>query len=230
MQTLIKIIVATALSIPLLGCANTPSSKDTPQSVQNALQATPANPLPDYPWHDGSKGGFFGVGNGWSIEILHAEYKSVVETYVSSEQRELTLIPAKYEWIKDETVGPQGEPEMARQLVTIPATYMTVTESIVMAPAKIEYDLTEPIFNADRTLKTPAIVNQRHVKAVIEQKDRRVVDKPKQTLERILGQLKWQPFYVKSKQDPRSSFFSINAAGYHTHSIATKNSRPLLRV
>ena len=63
---------------------------------------------------------------------------------------------------------------------------MTITETTVVAPAKFEYNLTKPIFNSDNTVKTPAMVLQRHVKAVIKREERRVIDTPERVETRLM--------------------------------------------
>jgi len=198
-QRVIKLISVITISAFLSGCTQTTSSQESLQSSS------------PYSWHDGSKGGHFGIGEDWSIEILHAEYKSYVETVVQGGQVELTVVPAEYEWIQDERIGPQSEPEMVPQSVTIPATYRTITETTVVAPAKFEYNLTKPIFNSDNTVKTPAMVLQRHVKAVIKREERRVIDTPERVETRLMP-VEYREGYRRVLRKPSSLIEDIRPA------------------
>ena len=83
-------------------------------------------------------------------------------------------------------MGPQSEPQIEPQIVTIPPTYMTITETTVIEPEKIKYYVTAPIFNPDGSLMTPAQVLQRHIPARVEKKDRRVIKTPERKETRFM--------------------------------------------
>jgi len=174
-NTAIKLTATVMLTNILLGCAHGQELKQVPQANLS------------YDWHDGSKGGLFGIGEGWWINILHAEYETNTQMgYMSGRTQDLISLPAEYEWVRDESVGSQVEPEMAMQLITIPATYITVTETLVIEPAKTEYDLVRPVFSKDGKIETPARVEIIDTKAIIQQKDRRVVETPERTEARLM--------------------------------------------
>lgn len=176
MPRFIKAAASLILTACLLGCSHSPTSIEAPQESTFS-----------YDWHDGSKGGAFGLGEGWWVSILHAEYESITEIVNMCEQtRKLIVLPAEYEWVKDDSVGPQTEPEMTTEFVTIPGTHTTVTEPQVIEPARTEYDLVEPVFSGDGTVDTPAKVKEIHKEAVIELRERHVVKIPAGTQERLV--------------------------------------------
>jgi hypothetical protein len=140
-------------------------------------------------WHDGSKGGTYGIGEGWSIELLPADYVTVLGEITVSPPAggiELISIPAEYEWIKDHNEDLTGEPIMTHQLVTIPAEYETMTETVVVKPENTDYYLTDATYNTDGSINTPKIVKARHRPAETRQEERRVVKVPKRTVERMV--------------------------------------------
>lgn len=190
MSIFIKAIATLILTACIMGCTHGPASLNTQQTIKS------------YDWHDGSKGGVFGIGEGWWVTLLHPEYKSeTVMGYMSSETRKLIVIPAEYEWVKDDTVGPQAKPEMTTELVTIPGTHMTVTEPFVIEPARTEYDLVEPVLSVDGTVEIPATVKKIHKEAIIELRERRVVKIPARTEERLVP-VEHRPGYRRVMTSP----------------------------
>jgi len=179
-----KIAQSTVCALLLMGCAHTGQPKEAHQVKTNSPQ-TPDTAL----WHDGSRGGAYGIGIGWSIELLAADYETVLDQFTVGSPTggiELISIPAEYEWIKDDNEDLSGEPIMTSQLVTIPAEYMTVKETIVVKPENTDYYLTDATYNTDGSIKTPKIVKPRHRPAETRQEERRVVKVPKRTVERML--------------------------------------------
>lgn len=174
MPIFIKAIATLSLATCLMSCTHAPSV-NPPQAA--AL----------YDWHDGSKGGVFGIGEDWWVTLLHPEYKSeTVMGYFGGQTRKLRAIPAEYEWVKDDSVGPQGEPEMTTELVETPGTHMTITEPYVLEPARTDYDLVEPVFAKDGTIETPVRVKEIHKEAIVAYRERRVVKIPAGTKERLV--------------------------------------------
>jgi len=137
-------------------------------------------------WHDGTKGGIYGIGEGWSIEILRPEYEWVTETTVVHESRPLISVPAEYEWVEDESEDLSGDPVMISTLITLPAEYEAVTDTITVEREKTEYYLTKAIYNSDGTIKTAKIVKPRIIPAVTKEETRQVVIVPERTVERTV--------------------------------------------
>jgi len=183
MTVFTKISQLMVFALSLTGCAHTVDRKAPVKEITVVKQA-----LKPTHWHDGSKGGKYGIGDGWSIEILPAEYETIFEVGTLGHPRESRLIsiPAEYMWIKDESVDTNKDPIMVSQLVTLPAQYMTVTEDIVVKPASKEYYFTDVKYNTDGSVNTPKTVKLRTNPAVIKQKNRRVVKVPARTVERML--------------------------------------------
>jgi len=161
-QKLGILAVALVLSNFLVGCLH-----------QSSFQAIPQAKTA-YPWHDGSNGGLYGIGEGWSIDASASEFYTVTETTTIGGSGHfasvLHTVPPVYGWVEDTSiVGPQEEPEMELVFISMPATYEKVMETRVIEPATIEYDLIPPVFYADKSLKTPAKFEKRYKKAVTRQ-------------------------------------------------------------
>jgi len=149
------------------------------QSQKSDTQSLP------YKWHDGTKGGLYGIGDDWSIELNPAQYGHEKQTYVTGEQQQtLKLIPAKYEWVKDETEDLSGPSEMKTVFVTVPAEYMTVTETVVTELAKTEYYFQDANYSARGHVLKPKTIGLRNIPAVTNKLTRRVVKTPEKTEER----------------------------------------------
>ena len=165
-------IIATAL---ILACSHVPAPKEA------------APPKASYDWHDGSKGGLYGIGERWSVELFPGEYEIVTETVISSHRNsELISIPAVYEWVEDEGEDLTGEPIIVPILVTLPAEYEIVTETLVIEPAKTEYFLSSAEYDSKGGILKPRRVGQRLIPAVTEHRERRVVKTPERTVEHML--------------------------------------------
>ena len=172
---------STVFTLFLMGCTHTGQPQEAHQVKANSTQ------MPDLAlWHDGFAGGDYGIGEGWSIEILQAEYETVLDTVIYGHPTDTSLIkiPAEYEWVKDDSAN--GEPETVLKLVTIPAEYMTVTQTIFVKPESIEYYLSDASYNADGSIHTPKIVNLRSVPEVTRQEERQVLKTPEHTEERMV--------------------------------------------
>jgi len=176
-----KIAQSTVCALLLMGCSHTGQPKEAHQVKTNIAQ-TPDNAL----WHDGSRGGAYGIGKDWSIELLPPEYETIFDVVTLGHPRDNSLItiPAEYEWVKDNSAD--GEPEMALKLVVIPAEYMTVTDTIIVEPESTEYYLSDASYNTDGSINTPKTVKLRSVPAVTRERERQVVKTPARTVERMV--------------------------------------------
>lgn len=183
LRVLIKITQPTICALLLMGCAH---SVEPSEPLQDKIitKVTPDSVL----WHDGSKGGDYGIGEGWSIELVPAEYETVFDviTVSSPTGSELITIPAEYEWIRDDSADLSGDPIMVPKLVTIPAEYMTVTETIVVKPQQTSYYLTDAIYTPDGSIKSPKTVKPRFIPAVVRHEERQVINVPERTVERVI--------------------------------------------
>lgn len=191
MRILIKIGQQTIFALLLVGCAHNvvPSEPSQDETISPET-------LDPHRWHDGSNGGEYGIGEGWKIEILPAEYETILESFMTNPPAggiELIVIPAEYEWVKDDNEDLTGEPVMVEKLVTIPIEYEWVEQTLVTKPAGIEYYLTEATYNTDGSLSTPRLVKPESIPAKTQRKDMRVVKTPERKtwqtvpLERRLG-------------------------------------------
>lgn len=141
-----------------------------------------------YSWHDGSEGGVYGIGEGWSIDLLPAKYENITETLKVGDpiSPPLKTIPPEYEWIKEDSEDLNGEAVMTLTFVTLPAEYETVTETVIVEAAKTKYYLSDTIYNSEGRVVTPRRVKRWLIPAVTEERERRVVKTPERTVERII--------------------------------------------
>lgn len=183
MRVLIKVTQPTIFALLLMGCAHSVEPSE-PLQDKTITKLTP-NPSS---WHDGSKGGDYGIGEGWSIELLPAEYETVfdVVTLGHPTASSLISIPAEYEWVKDNRADQSDEPIMVRKLVTTPAEFMTITENIVLQPKSSGYYLTDTTYHSDGSIGTPKTVKLRVIPAEVRQVERRVMKTPARTIERMV--------------------------------------------
>lgn len=140
-----------------------------------------------YKWHDGTKGGLYGIGDDWSIELSAAQYGYETQTYLTGEHHHhqaFKIIPAEYEWVKDDTEDLNGEIETV--LVSIPAEYMTVTETIASELAKTEYYFQDAKYDSNGSILKPKTIGFRKIPAVTKEVTRRVVKSPSKTEERLV--------------------------------------------
>lgn len=183
-QIIIKLALPTVYTLLLVGCAHGVEPIDPSQEQINIIESqVPAL------WHDGSIGGVFGIGEGWSIELLPVEFETVTESFTTNPPAggiELIAIPAEYEWVEDNSEDLSRDPIMVSKLVTLPAEYETVIETIIVKPEHTTYYLTEAKYSADGSIKTPRTVKQQHMPATTRQEERRVVKLPERTVERIV--------------------------------------------
>ena len=170
--SIISVVVAISL-----GCA----TSDVLQSTENQVQ----DPL-TYAWHDGSIGGAYGIGEGWSIELLPAEYGTVTETIIKHPPVELVVVPAEFGWVKDDRVGFDNTPQFYTELVTIPPTFETVVQTTVLEPEKMDYHIVAPKYAADGTIETAALFVEHIIPAIISQKEIEVIKTPESVEERVV--------------------------------------------
>jgi len=171
----LKIITATAFAMFWLGAPSEALSQDRTQAVEV------------YQWYHHSTGGIFGIGEGWEIEIIPAKYITVIENKIVSNNRPpYSVIPARLEWIRDDSVGPDTDPGTQIKLEIIPATYRTVIETEIIEEEKFEYQIIAPVYNEDGTLKKPAFIQESIFPAVTKQIEKQVVDTPQYTVEHII--------------------------------------------
>lgn len=143
-----------------------------------------------YSWHDGSKGGLYGIGEGWSIDVLPAEFETLTETWNIGGKGHFASVPyyepTVHGWERDESVVCPHKPKTVEKLVSIPATYKTIVEARLITPARTEYELIPPTFHLDKTLKTQGWVERRNIKAVTEPVKRRIVVTPEYTVVKLV--------------------------------------------
>jgi len=181
LRTFIKIGQQTIFALLLMGCTHIVVPVEAP-----AVDPTNTQTSNSYFWHDGSTGGEYGIGEGWTIELLPAEYETVIEdiTPGSPIAGELPVINPEYEWVKDDYEDGSGDPMESFEFITIPAEFMTVTETVLVNPEKTEYYLTEAVSNSDGSIAGPRSVRSRQVPAVTREMERKVVKTPKRFVER----------------------------------------------
>ena len=172
MKTLAR-LVTLVLSIIFVGCSHILSS----EGVQKAK--------PPYPWHDGSQRGLYGIGEGWSIEILPAKYGEITEWVRIPHPTGGQLIPvgAVYEWVKDDGLGKFEHQTVRVEYIETPPTYATVSETFI-AFREDQYWLTPPLYDANGNIAHP--INVRQKLPITKTRDRRVIKTPWRVEERIV--------------------------------------------
>ena len=105
--------------------------------------------------------------------------------------------------------------EASTELVTIPATYETVTETVVVQEASTQLVTTPAVFEtvyengiARRVVKTPASVQERAIPAVTKQQTRRVIKTPARVTERTIPAVTKQVSSVPKNNALRMSLMS----------------------
>ena len=175
MQIFMKLIANFTLALFFMACAHAPASENIGQAITS------------YDWHDSSKGGIYGIGEGWSIEVLPPKYETVTETYtLIHENLGLVTVPAQYEWIKDDSEDLSGEPIIVSTLVTLPAEYKMVIDTYIVENEKTEYSMSDAVYNSEGVILTPRHVKQQVIPVVTGLRERQVLKTPERTVERMI--------------------------------------------
>lgn len=178
-------IISLSCIFALLVSTCTHSSQERQVSVQEIkLSET----LQSYAWHDGSTGGAYGIGEGWSFEILDAEYKDVVETRFFTPPKKLVIIPAEYEWVMGTVIGPNViESPRIELLVTPPGPLETIGETYVKKPTTPKYSLVPPEYSSNGKLvrKAAILVNEYVTQTAI--REHRLLTRPERIRERTIN-------------------------------------------
>lgn len=157
----------------LLVSTSAAAQENAPVSAKKeTVQATAS-----YDWHDGSKGGIYGIGKGWSIELITAKYEPKTEIYSTGEPEGFLLIPAEYEWVKDDVTDLGVSPEMEVIWIEVPAEYENITETILAEEAKVEYYFHETEYNSNGHVLKRKHILPRKVPEVFKNSTRRVIKK-----------------------------------------------------
>jgi len=91
-------------------------------------------------------------------------------------------VPAKYI-----TVAKQSDvPPPQKEWVIIPATFETVTETVIVQKADSTLEITPPVYGQDGTGVIPSSARVENVPAVIKQHSRRVVKTPARRVQRLV--------------------------------------------
>lgn len=143
-----------------------------------------AQAIISYDWHDGSKGGVYGIGAGWSIELLPAQYGPKTITYTNGEYKDLILIPAEYEWVKEDVSNAGASPEMETVYLMLPAEYGTIKETMLTEEAKVEYYFHEVDFNSEGDVLRRKYILPRKIPEVFGNVTRQAIMKPMSFVER----------------------------------------------
>lgn len=191
------------LTLLLLGCKQNDEPKDALQDKIRAYQSQSSAFI-----HDGSTGGAYGIGQLWSLKILPHTYETYTENIAIQESSEEISLSAKYEWVKEGSKALETYPKVETKFVVIPAQYETVTERIEVKPARVEYYITEPIYNPNGTLKIAGTVKSRNIQAEKKRVSRRVVKSPARVEERPVARrngyvrILKKPATIKSRNIP----------------------------
>ena len=166
----------------LTACTHNTTYSEFLQETSPAAQSSSTTTT----WHDGSKGGIYGIGEGWSIELSPAEYETITETIIIHDAPRVPLFtPAELEWVRDDTVEQSKAPILTTTLVTIPAEYETIEETVIVEPQKTEYFLTEATQGSNGEILKPRLVQHRFIPAETKQVERVVVKTPEHVIEKI---------------------------------------------
>jgi len=172
-QVFVKIILIIALSTLLLGCKHNLSLQDPPQTETA------------YPWHDESKGGAYGIGEGWSIDILPAEYGTIEETVLfhPPTSYETTIIGAVYEWVTDDSSRALKPVTNRVEFIDIPPIFETVAETVI-EPREDLYLLTPPLYDSNGNVERPGVVHKKF--PIVKTREVRVIKSPARQEKRIV--------------------------------------------
>ena len=202
LRIFIKITYSIILTLLLLGCKQGDESKDSLQdqitdSLQDQINAYQSRP--NVFVHDGSTGGAYGIGEGWSVEISSPVYETYTKNIVVQEGSEEVVSSAKYKWVKEDSEDLNIYPKVETKIVIIPPQHETVTLTIEFEPMRIEYYLSEPVYNSSGTLETAGVVKSRDIPAITKRVSRRVVKTPVRIEERPVARRKG---YVRVLKKP----------------------------
>jgi len=182
MQIFIGLAQLAVCALLLLGCSQSVQSNETLQE-KNSVTHSQTSAL----WHDGSTGGAYGIGEGWIIEILPAEYETFIESIILPQMStELLTIPATFKWVDEDSEAFKTYQKNVIEVVTIPAKYEIITTNEEVRPARTEYYLAKPIHDSIGTVKTLGTIKERHVPPVTKDVSRRVVKVPARSEERVI--------------------------------------------
>lgn len=150
------------------------------------LQKDPSRVSDFTSWHDGSIGGAYGIGAGWSLEILPPTYEKFEEKLVFQEGHELITIPPTFEWVKEDSETFKTHQRTVTEIITFPATYESITAPEEVKPARTEYSLGAPVYDSTGTLETSGAIKAHNVPAVMKNISRRVIKVPARSEERVI--------------------------------------------
>jgi len=182
LRSLAEIALSSILVLLVSACTHSSQKPLTSAQEKNSSVT-----LPPYAWHDGSTGGAYGIGEGWSFEFLPAEYRDVVETIHFGPKTKLDIIPAEYEWVKGTVTGPNVVTSPRIELGIIPGAYETVGETYMTKPTKPRYSVLPPEYNTDGDLVNKAVfVAHEHV-SYAATRSFRVLSFPERISERLIS-------------------------------------------
>jgi len=181
-----RILLPTIYSLLLMGCAHASAPQEPHEGKTSSVQSPVISSQNLTPWHDGSNGGNFGIGEGWSIELLPADYETIVQELTPGTPiaMPLNVFAYEYEWVKDDGETGDGYPYETKEIITIPAEYMIVTETVLVEPKETEYYLTVATYNPEGSIAETRMVKPRQVRAVTKKVELQVVKTPKRFEER----------------------------------------------
>lgn len=178
-------IIVLSSIFTLLAPACTHSSQKRQVSVQEIKSS---ETLQSNAWHDGSTGGAYGIGEGWSYEILDAEYKDVVETRFFTPPKKLVIIPAEYEWVKGTVIGSNVIESPRVELVVIPPGPLeTISETYVKKPTKPKYSLIPPEYSSNGKLIRKAGISVHENVTQTAIREHRLLTRPERISERLIN-------------------------------------------
>ena len=155
--------------------------------LTSAQEIKSSENLQSYAWHDGSTGGAYGIGEGWSFEILPAEYKDVIETIHYGPSTSLDIIPAEYEWVKGTITGPNVVRSPRIKLHIIPGAFETVSETYIAKPTKPPFSLIPPEYNSEGDLVRKALIAEHEFVTQTATRKVRVLSFPERVSEELVS-------------------------------------------
>ena len=155
--------------------------------LTSAQEIKSSENLQSYAWHDGSTGGAYGIGEGWSFEILPAEYKDVIETIHYGPSTSLDIIPAEYEWVKGTITGPNVVRSPRIELHIIPGVFETVSETYIAKPTKPPFSLIPPEYNSEGDLVRKALIAEHEFVTQTATRKVRVLSFPERVSEELVS-------------------------------------------